>query len=104
VAAAAASLLVVLDALVAVSVVDLAGLGVAQDIVSLGNLDELLMGCFISPGMVSGYKARSEGQSCLRVLVWMELLGQLAISRLELLVGSLLVYSEDLLRSVKVLC
>jgi hypothetical protein len=38
------TILVLFDAIVAVSVVDLASLGVAQDIVRLGYLDKLLMG------------------------------------------------------------
>lgn len=54
--AAATAVLMVLDTLVAVAVVDLTGLGVAQDAVGLGDLDELVMsgGIATESGLVCG--------------------------------------------------
>ena len=79
VAAAAALLLAVLETLVAVAVVDGAGLGVGEGFVGFGDLDEFLLG-----GVVAG------------VFVRVEFLGELAVGRLELLVCGGFVDTEDL--------
>lgn len=78
-AAAAALLLAVLETLVAVAVVDGAGLGVGEGFVGFGDLDEFLLG-----GVVAG------------IFVGVEFLRELAVGGLELLVGGGFVDSEDL--------
>lgn len=86
VAAAASLLLAVLETLVAVAVVDRAGLWVGEGFVGFGDLDEFLLG-----GVIAG------------VFVGVEFLGELAVGRLELLVCGGFVDSEDLGLSVTVL-
>jgi len=50
--AGAAALLVLLDAFVAVLVVDLAGLGLGEGVVGFGNGDKFLVGGVVAAGVV----------------------------------------------------
>lgn len=81
VVAAAAARAAVLHAVVAVAVVDLSRLGVAQDIVGFGDLDELVFGGFIAAGDVLAGSGGVIGGAMgdVRVLVGVELFGQLAV-------------------------
>lgn len=57
--AAAAAVSLVLDALVAVAIVDLAGFGVAQNIVGFGNGNKLFLGSIVTP--IAALVSKSRG-------------------------------------------